>query len=292
MLVAAMAIISAVLPTSCVKDTLYDTIHPDYGKISVTADWTARGEGIPVPATWTVNIGDYTATETTDTHVPDHLFIPGTYTLAAWNTAQGTTVNGTTLTVDAVAGNWSDAGNFIENNPDWSFVAIQQIQIEKDKDQYYIAAMQQQMRELTLVIEPTGDAAAHIEEIVAYLTGAAGTLDFATGTYGAASNVALPFTKITDGADAGKWTATVRMLGIAGSEQTLKGEIRYTAGNPQPTTLDSNLTSDLSRFNAGDKTRPLVLGGTLVETPKAVGISNIEINDWELADGGDVSAEM
>ena len=34
------------LTASCVKDTLYDTPHPDYGKIAVTADWSARGEGI------------------------------------------------------------------------------------------------------------------------------------------------------------------------------------------------------------------------------------------------------
>ena len=36
---------AAVLLSSCVKDTLYDTPHPDYGKIAVTADWSACGEG-------------------------------------------------------------------------------------------------------------------------------------------------------------------------------------------------------------------------------------------------------
>ena len=55
---------AAVLLSSCVKDTLYDTPHPDYGKIAVTADWSARGEGIDIPTTWTVTMGDYTGTET------------------------------------------------------------------------------------------------------------------------------------------------------------------------------------------------------------------------------------
>lgn len=50
---------AAVLLSSCVKDTLYDTPHPDYGKIAVTADWSARGEGIDIPTTWTVTMGDY-----------------------------------------------------------------------------------------------------------------------------------------------------------------------------------------------------------------------------------------
>ena len=51
-----MGMAAAVLLSSCVKDTLYDTPHPDYGKIAVTADWSARGEGIDIPATWTVTI--------------------------------------------------------------------------------------------------------------------------------------------------------------------------------------------------------------------------------------------
>ena len=61
---------AAVLLSSCVKDTLYDTPHPDYGKIAVTADWSACGEGINIPATWTVTMGDYTGTETSATHAP------------------------------------------------------------------------------------------------------------------------------------------------------------------------------------------------------------------------------
>lgn len=80
-----MGMAAAVLLSSCVKDTLYDTPHPDYGKIAVTADWSARGEGIDIPATWTVTMGNYTGTETSATHAPDHLFAPGSYTLAVWN---------------------------------------------------------------------------------------------------------------------------------------------------------------------------------------------------------------
>ena len=32
--------------TGCVKDELFDTPHPGKGSITVTADWSARGEGI------------------------------------------------------------------------------------------------------------------------------------------------------------------------------------------------------------------------------------------------------
>lgn len=284
-------ILTALLLSSCVKDTLYDTPHPDHGMISVTADWSARGEGIDIPATWTVAMGDYTGTETSATHAPDHLFDPGSYTLAVWNPAEGITVNGTTATVAAATGNDVGSGAFISNAPGWLFTSVQQVLIEKDTDYPLTAAMKQQVRELTLVVEPTGDAAGRITEIVAHLTGAAGTLDFATDTYGAASNVVLPFTKITEGDDAGKWKATVRLLGVTGTEQLLTGEIRYAEGNPTPTTLKSDLTEALKEFNTG-KGESLTLGGTLVETPEETEFSGFEITGWETVEGGDASAEM
>ena len=285
-----MGMAAAVLLSSCVKDTLYDTPHPDYGKIAVTADWSACGEGINIPATWTVTMGDYTGTETSATHAPDHLFAPGSYTLAVWNPAEGITVSGTTATVAAATGNRAGTDAFVNNTPGWFFTHTEQVSIEKDKDYPLTAVMQQQVRELTLMIEPAGDAADRIESIGGTLSGAAGTLDFATGTHGTPSEVELHFTKITEGDDAGKWMATVRLLGIAGDAQRLTATLTYTDGNPQPTSLNSDLTSALNGFNDG-KTAPLTLGGTIAETPGEAGFTG-EITDWETVDGGGVDAEM
>ena len=283
-------ILTALLLSSCVKDTLYDTPHPDHGMISVTADWSARGEGIDIPATWTVTMGDYTGTETSATHAPDHLFAPGSYTLAVWNPAEGITVSGTTATIAAATGNRAGTDAFVDNAPGWFFTHTEQVSIEKDKDYPLTAVMQQQVRELTLMIEPAGDAADRIESIWGTLSGAAGTLDFATGTHGTPSEVELHFTKITEGDDAGKWMATVRLLGIAGDAQRLTATLTYTDGNPQPTSLNSDLTSALNGFNDG-KTAPLTLGGTIAETPGEAGFTG-EITDWETVDGGGVDAEM
>lgn len=270
--------------TSCVKDELHDTPHPDYGKITVTADWSDRGEGVDIPAEWTVTMGDYTGTETGETHSPDYLFKPGGYTLAAYNIPEGITISGTTATVAAAD------GGFIVNTPGWLFSSVQEVAIEADTDYSLTAVMRQQVRQLTLMIEPTGDAAERIESIEGTLSGAAGTLDFATGTYGTPSEVELHFTKITDGDDAGKWMATVRLLGIAGNLQRLTATLTYTDGNPQPTALESDLTEALADFNDG-KTAPLTLGGTIAETPGEAGFTG-EITDWETVDGGEVDAEM
>ena len=274
--------------TSCVKDELHDTPHPDTGKITVTADWSDRGDGVDIPAEWRVTMGDYTGTETGETHAPDYLFKPGNYTLAAYNTPKDITISGTTATVAPETGN--NAGTYITGTPGWLFTSVQEVTVEADTDYDLTAAMHQQVRQLTLVIEPTGDAADRIESIEGSLSGVAGTLDFATGTYGAASDVALHFTRITEGGDAGKWTATVRLLGVTGSTQILTATLTYSNGNPQPTELESDLTEALADFNA-DKTVPLTLGGTIAETPTEAGVE-AGITDWEKIDGGGVDAEM
>ena len=128
---------------------MYDTPHPDTGKVTVTADWADRGEGVDIPAEWTVTMGDYTGTETGETHAPDYLFNPGSYTLAVYNPADGITVSGTTAAVAAAD------GGFIVNTPGWLFTSVQEVEIEADTDYELTAVMCQQVRQLTLVIEPT-----------------------------------------------------------------------------------------------------------------------------------------
>ena len=279
-----MGMTAVVLLSSCVKDELHDTPHPDTGKITVTADWTDRGDGVDTPAEWTVTMGGYTGTETGTTHTPDYLFKPGNYTLAAYNIPEDITISGTTATVAPGTGN----GTYISNAPGWLLTSVQEVTVEADTDHDLTAAMHQQVRQLTLVIEPTGDAADRIERIEGSLSGAAGTLDFAVGTYGAASDVALHFTKITEGSDAGKWTATVRLLGITGNTQTLTATLTYADGNPQPTDLESDLSAALVDFNA-DKTVPLTLSGTIAETPTEAGVA-ATITDWTVIEGDPVEA--
>ena len=56
------------------------------------------------------------------------------------------------------------------------------------------------------------------------------------GTHGTPLNVALAFAKVTEGANAGKWAATVRLLGVAGFRlafftQAFRYAIREQLGN-------------------------------------------------------------
>lgn len=272
---------AALTLTGCVKDELFDTPHPGKGSITVTADWSARGEGIATPESWNLSMGDYHGTETTATHAPDHLFEPGSYSLVAWNPATDISVSGTTASVT------STADGCISGDPGWLFTSVQEVTIEADRDHAFTAAMQQQVRQLTLTIRFTGDAAERVEGISGRLSGVAGTMDFASDTYSAPSDVALNFTKITQGENAGVWTATVRLLGITGESQQLTGGITYAGDNLPSTPIASDMTAQLAGFN-DNKTVPLGLACDL-ETPTQAGVT-ATIIDWEVQE--EVNADI
>lgn len=272
---------AALTLTGSVKDELFDTPHPGKGSITVTADWNARGEGIAIPQSWNLSMGDYHGTETAATHAPEHLFEPGSYSLVAWNPATDISVSGTTASVT------STADGCISGDPGWLFTSVQEVTIEADRDHAFTAAMQQQVRQLTLTIRLTGDAAERVEGISCSLSGVAGTMDFASDTYGAPSSVALNFTKITQGENAGAWTATVRLLGITGESQQLTGGITYAGDNLPSTPVASDMTALLAGFN-DNETVPISLACDL-ETPTQAGVTAIII-DWEVQE--EVNADI
>ncbi len=275
---------TALLTASCVKDTLYNTPHPNHGKITVTADWSARGEGIDIPATWTIAMGDYTGTETAATHAPDHLFAPGSYTLVAWNPAEGITVSGTTATVAPASGSQT-TGTFIDNAPGWFFTHTEQVTIEKDTDYPLTAAMKQRVRELQLELEVTQGRPELIQSVTATLSGIAGAFDMARGqTTGEPASTVFSFTR-----DGSRLTADARLLGTMGAVQTMVLDIVFVdGGRTQRTEVD--LTEAMKDFN-DDMTTAYRITGTL-ETPVGMEECNAEITGWESVEGGDASAEM
>lgn len=275
---------AALLTASCVKDTLYNTPHPNHGKITVTADWSARGEGIDIPATWALSMGDYTGTETAATHAPDHLFAPGSYTLVAWNPAEGITVSGTTATVAPASGSQT-TGSFIDNAPGWFFTHAEPVSIEKDSDYSFTAAMKQQVRELQLELEVTQGRPELIQSVTATLSGIAGAFDMEQGqTTGEPASTRFSFTR-----DGSRLTADARLLGTMGAVQTLVLDIVFVdGGRTQHTEVD--LTEAMKDFN-GDMTTAYRVTGTL-ETPVGMEECNAEITGWESVEGGNASAEM
>ena len=271
------------------KDPIYDTPHPEKGAVTLTTDWSKLGEGLTAPESYTVVAAGYTGTLSGTVNKLDYLFDPAEIRVSVYNTAEHISVNGTTATVATASGNADGVGPFIQNTPGWLFASTAEMMIEKDKDHAHTAVMQQQVRELTIMIEPTGGTTDRVERIEGWLTGVAASLNFADGTHATPSNAAMQFTRIADGANAGKWTATVRLLGTAGEQQKLNAIIYFEGGTPASVTLDSDLSTELATFNA-DKRTPLTLGGKVVETPTGAEFG-ATITDWKPVNGGEVSAD-
>lgn len=281
--IITIAAVGALMLWGCdVKDPIYETDHPDKGAVTVKADWSNIGQGITKPAKWTVAVGSREGiAENTDSHAFKDAFDPGNYTVYAWNPADHFTFSGTTATV-------ASEGTGLHAQPDWLFTAKLQATVQADRKHEFTAVMQQQVRELTLVIEATGSVAPRISAITSTLSGVAGSYDMESGAHGSASAVAFEFTKQTTGDYAGKWTATVRLLGVTGSRQLLKSTIKFIDGIPTDIPLDNDLSGALATFN-DNKREPFVLGGQAAETPTEAGFT-ATINGWTRIQGGSGTA--
>jgi len=272
--------IGAVLLTACdVKDPIYNTSHPEKGEVTVTTDWTATGITDPHLEGYTLKAGEYSKEVMKEENTFNEYFIPGDYMLYAYNEPDNITVDGTMTAITASNG-------YINPLPGWFYCGLLPITVEADSKHRFNVVMAQQVRELTLVIEPTGNTTDRITTITATLSGVAGSYDMENATHGTASVIRLTFTKQTTSEYAGKWAATVRLLGIVrDTEQKLSGTITFTGGIPTNLPLESDLTGSLATFN-NDKTEMLTLAGE-VETRTGVGFT-ATITDWMVVDNGQI----
>lgn len=258
-----------------VKDPIYNTPHSGQGTITLTTDWSQIGEGLGIPASYTVMIGDYTTTVGGTTAALDHFFEPGTYRMLVYNTPENIRIEGTVA--DATPGQ----GVYY---PGGLFSCAAEVTIAEDTDHAITAVMRQQVRQLTLVVEPTGDAADRIEHIWGSLKPMACKLDLENGTHSVGVRGTFGFSKITEGADAGKWTFTQPILGFIPEEtKILEIEIYYRNDSPEKQVVTSDLTEPLAGFN-DDKRTPLILSGKVVETPTGAGFG-ATIKDWITVSG-------
>lgn len=266
------------------KDPVYETEHPEHARITVATDWSDIGTGVDQPTTYTavVNGTEHPNIPASKTHTFPDVF-PGIYTAYLHNKVAEIPVSGQTATTRTATPPEGTSGAWIEAMPGWLFTGRFEETVEADRDYTFTVKMKQQVRELTLVIEPTGGSSDRIESITGALSGVAGSLNLESDAHASPSSIALSFTKITEGEDAGKWAATVRLLGITGEGQLLTGMITYSAGSPGNMPLDSDLTASLSSFNT-DKKTPLSLTGQVVETPSGAGFT-ATITDWKKSTG-------
>lgn len=277
--IAMAAVAAALLLTGCTDDPIYDTSHPATGKIFFTIDWSGRTEGVAIPATVTATAGQYSA------QIPaqaggefPNLLVPGTYHLNLYNAADKVAVSGTTASVATINTPQGFTGTFVDAQPGWLFTWATDQPIEKDHDYDITAVMQQQVRQLSITLTVKEGDPARISGIAAELTGVTGAIDINTGqSVGPAVGIIPLFALAGD-----KLTATVRLLGITGSEQKLIVRLTFSDGTVTTQTIESDLSTQLAGFNA-DKKTPMALGSDIL-TPIGAGFT-ATITDWTKTTG-------
>lgn len=258
------------LLSSCTRVDLEDPLK---GKMTLTTDWSKRTSGIEQPASYTVKLGEQTLTFDNSSNLLPQL-ATGTYPILIYNAAENISVDGATATVNTV-------GDAVAPLPGYLFTASTQAVYADFKEETITVQMQQQIRQLTITLKPTGGTIDKISNITASLSGVAGAWDFKENKpTGNSVSVPLNFIKKEDGT----WQIIVRLLGITSSQQQLTGTVFFEGGEPADITLDSDLSAVIAKFNA-DKVTPLHLIGEMQETPSGFGIS-ATISSWELGNGG------
>jgi hypothetical protein len=252
--------------TSCVKEPLYDTDHPNHGKITLTTTWDERSETVYAPVSYTAKIGGYSTALQGITNSVDNLFPAGRHDILIYNEAENISVSGTTATANYAAG---EIG--------WLFTGKETVDVEKDKDYHVTVAMRQQVRQLTLKFDITGDARDRISGVDATLSGVAGAINIGNGNpEGNPVTVPLSFEALNT---PGSFAAIVRLLGITGTGQILSLTLHFADDNPRSFTLTSDLSDALAAFNAEKKT-PLTLTSGITVTITQLGVA-AEIANWE-----------
>ena len=274
-----MGMAAAVLLSSCVKDTLYDTPHPDKGAVTISLTGLSADDNYVLDMDG--KVADITGSPFTN---PD-LLNPGTHSMVIYNRAEGFTFDERMARVNAPDGKSRADGASVISLPGYLKTVSQEITVTADDTLRVNAVPQQRVRDLQLELEVTQGRPELIQTVTGTLSGIAGAFDMeAEQTTGEPASTAVAFTR-----DGDKLTADARLLGTMGAVQTLVLDIVFVdGGRTQQTEVD--LTEALANFN-GNMTDGYRVTGTL-ETPVGMEEASAEITGWETVDGGGVDAEM
>ena len=273
---------AALLLSSCVKDELYNTPHPDKGAVTISLT------GLSADDNYVLDIdGGKTADITGSPFVYPDLLLPGAHSLVLYNRAEGFTFDGRMARVNAPDGKSRADGTYVIPLPGYLKTVSQEITVVADDTLRITPSPQQRVRDLHIEFTVTQGRPELIQTVTGTLSGIAGAFDMeAEQTTGEPASTVVAFTR-----DGDKLTADARLLGTMGTMQTLVIDIAFVDdGRTQRTEVDLTETEALAEFN-GNMTTAYRVTGTL-ETPVGMEEGKGEITGWEPVDGGDASAEM
>lgn len=271
--------------TSCVKDDLYNTTHPNKGAVRITTDWSEASSDAMLPQSYILRIGTQEQTVGTTSNTFNALFEPGRQNLLVCHQAEGSTITGNTIAINTLA------DGTLEPMPGYLFSGAEELEIVKDDTLQVIVKMKQRIRSLTLALKLTPGDKERIVSTSATLTGIASAMDLRDGAITASEGKAVvpTFAIATDNGRTRAegqpiLSATLRLLGaMPGEKQILTLAITLPDGYVH--TITSDLTEALKNFGEADM-EPLELDATL-ELPVEAGM-DATITDWKEVDNGHI----
>lgn len=279
-----VAIFAAVMSlTSCVKDDLYNTPHPDKGAVVITTDWTEALAESTVPDTYLLRMDDGKAVQASgETTVCPDLLTPGTHTLLIYNEPEGISIADDAAIVQQKDG-------MLIPLPDYLFSAEADLNVVQDDTLRVTVPMVRRLCPIILNLDLNGENADEIAKIEATLSGMAGSVDLRTGTPGSESLTARLDVREaeakTRATEAVALEMKCRVTGTAQGERQIL-TVKVTMEDGYVSTITSDLTENLKDLNADME--PVRLEGS-VEAPQDGHFSGT-IENWQPgnADGEDV----
>ena len=279
-----VAIFAAVMSlTSCVKDDLYNTPHPDKGAVVITTDWTEALAESTVPDTYLLRMDDGKAVQASgETTICPDLLTPGTHTLLIYNEPEGISIADDAATVQQKDG-------MLIPLPGYLFSAEADLNVVQDDTLRVTVPMERRLCPIILNLDLNGENADEIAKIEATLSGMAGSVDLRTGTPGGEGLTARLDVRLTEAktrATAGNEVEMkCRVTGTAQGERQIL-TVKVTMEDGQVSTITSDLTEHLKDLNADME--PVRLEGS-IEAPQD-GYFSGTIKDWDVVSGGDIDA--
>lgn len=271
--------IAALSLTSCIKDTLYHTPHPDKGCVMVSADFSARSASADAPAEYMLRCGTatpYTMPSAKEANYPEFL-LPANYTFTAWNRCAKMSEADGTISVER------NASGEIEPMPGYLFTARHEAEVIKDDTLRIALPMAQRTRDVQFELTVTEGNPELIASVGGTLSGIAAA--FSLAEQNVAGNAAT--TRIAFVREGDKIKAAARLLGVIGTAQSLELEVRFTdRADIHRATVD--LSAALARFD-DDMTTTRMITGDLA-TPIGMDLT-ATITDWKNIKG-DADAEL
>lgn len=273
--ISSMAALS--LLSSCVKDELYDTPHPDRGAVTVTVN-LPQGS---VPEDYTVVIGGQELENRDGSFVTSEPLEPGEYTVLAYNTPDGFDVEDGIARVKVIPGTRA-LSTLIDPLPGCLYSGKERVTVMQDDTLRVDLGVARRVRDLEIRLDVTEGDYSRIVSVESTLAGIAGAYDMLNETlFGEPVSTSPDFVREED-----RITASLRLLGILGDVQTLTLHIVFSDGQEQE--VVSDLTALLAGFNSGDMGQPLIVTGNL-SVPAGADFS-ATITGWQQTDAGNTDA--